>query len=228
MYPVWSHDGRDIYFTTNRDAKWSILRKRADGTGDEEVILSNEGEMDVYSASPDGRLLGYHLLTANGDPYLLPLQGERKPRALFASAASEGDPVFSPDGKWITYDSDESGRWEVYVRPASGEGSRWQVSAHGGEFARWSKDGSTIFYIERNKAAWRVPVRGVGNSLEVGRPEKMFDTTPALQADWDVAPDGKRFLMIQSEDTTLAGGRNMLKLTFNWFEDLKATLSAGR
>jgi Tol biopolymer transport system component len=225
LYPVWSHDGRDVYFTANRDGKWSILRKHADGTGDEEIVLSGDMEMDAYSASPDGSLLGYHVSTANGDPWLLPLQGERKPRPLFTSNASEGDPVFSPDGKWITYDSDESGRWEVYVRPASGEGSRWQVSAHGGEFARWSKDGATIFYLERGKAAWRVPVRAVGGSLEVGRPERLFDWAPAMQADWDVSPDGKRFLIIQSEDTTLAGGRNMLKLTFNWFEDLKATLT---
>jgi serine/threonine-protein kinase len=225
LYPVWSHDGQDVYFTTNRDGKWTIMRKHADGTGDEEIVLSGDVEMDAYSASPDGRFLGYHLSTANGDPYLLPLQGERKPRPLFTSNASEGDPVFSPDAKWITYDSDESGRWEVYVRPSSGEGSRWQVSAHGGEFARWSKDGAAIYYQERNKAAWRVPVRPVGSSLEVGRPEKLFDLTPGMQADWDVASDGKRFLIIQSEETTLAGGRNMLKLTFNWFEDLKATLT---
>jgi serine/threonine-protein kinase len=225
LFPVWSHDGHDVYFTTNRDGKWSIMRKHADGTGDEEIVLSGDVEMDAYSASPDGSLLGYHLSAANGDPWLLPLQGERKPRPLFTSNSSEGDPVFSSDGKWITYDSDESGRWEVYVRPSSGEGSRWQVSAHGGEFARWSKDGATIYYIERGKAAWRVPVRAVGSSLEIGRPEKLFDWTPAMQADWDVSPDGKRFYIIQSEDTTLAGGRNMLKLTFNWFEDLKATLS---
>ena len=228
LFPVWSHDGRDVYFTTNRDGKWAIMRKHSDGTGDEETILSSDVELDAYSASPDGRFLGYHDLTAKGDPHLLPLQGERKPRPLFTSNASDGDPVFSPDGKWITYDSDESGRWEVYVRPSSGEGSRWQVSAQGGEFARWSRDGGTIFYLERNKAGWRVPVRVVGGSLEVGRPEKLFDLTPAMQADWDLAADGKRFVMVQSENTTLAGGRNMLKLTFNWFEDLRATLAAGR
>ncbi|HYV20182.1 MAG TPA: protein kinase [Verrucomicrobiae bacterium] len=228
LYPVWSADGRDLYYTSNRNSKWVILRKHSDGTGEEETMASSDVEMDAYSTSPDGKYLGYHLSTPNGDPWLMPLQGDHKARPLFTSNASEGDPVFSPDGKWITYDSDESGRWEVYVRPSSGEGSRWQVSAQGGEFARWSKDGATIFYMERNKAAWRVPVRAVGGSLEVGRPEKMFDLVPGLQGDWDVAADGKRFLIIQSEVATLAGNRNMVKIAFNWFEDLKATLAAGR
>jgi len=227
LYPVWSADGRDLYFTSNRNSKWVIMRKHTDGTGEEETMLSSDHEMDVYSASSDGRFLGYHELLQDGDPYLLPLQGERKPRPLFQSKSSEGDPVFSPDGRWITYDSDESGRWEVYVRPASGEGSRWQVSAQGGEFARWSKDGSTIYYQERGKAAWRVPVRAVGNSLEVGRPERMFDLPTTLQADWDLGADGKRFILVQSETATLAGGRNMIKLAFNWFDELKATLNAG-
>jgi eukaryotic-like serine/threonine-protein kinase len=228
LYPVWSHDGRYLYYTSNRDGKWHILRKLADGTGEEETMASSEIEMDVYSASPDGKLLAYHVLAPDGDPYLMPLSGDRKVRPLFVSKASEGDPVFSPDGRWITYDSDESGRWDVYVRPASGEGGRWQVSALGGEFARWSRDGRFIFYQERTKAAWRVPVRASGSSLEVGRPERLFDLTGQLQPDWDVTPDGTRFLLIQTESATLAGGRNMVKLVFNWFEELKTTLAVGR
>jgi serine/threonine-protein kinase len=227
LYPVWSQDGRDIYFTSDRNSKWEILRKHADGTGDEEVMLASDVETDAYSTTPDGRFLAYHVLAQDGDPYVLPLQGDRKPHAIFTSKASEGDPVFSPNGRWMTYDSDESGRWEVYVRPANGEGSRWQVSGQGGEFARWSKDGTTIFYQERARAMWRVPVREAGAGLEIGKPEKLFDLAPGMQSDWDLGKDG-RFLMIQSETAASAGGRNMLKLGLNWFEELKATLSAGR
>ena len=227
LYPVWSHDGQFVYFTSNRTGKWSIMRKRADGTGSEESMLDSDKEMDAYSASADGRFLGYHVVAAGGDSMILPLQEDRKPRALFTSASSDGDPVFSPDGRWVAYDSDESGRWEVYVRPVAGEGGRWQVSVQGGEFARWSRDGGTLFYQERGKNAWRVPVKATGSSLEVGRPEKLFELAVGLQPDWDVTADGSRFLMVQSETTAAAGG-SMVKLTFNWFEDLKALLATPR
>jgi len=228
LYPVWSPDGQYVYFTTNRAGKWSILRKRADGTGAEESMFESEKEVDVYGASPDGRFIGYHDLTASGDLYLLPLEGDRTPHPLFTSAASDGDITFSPDGKWVAYDSDESGRWEVYVRPVSGEGGKWQVSAQGGEFARWSKAGTALFYQERGKGIWTVPVKTAGGSFEVGRPEKLFDFAPGIQPDWDIAPDGSRFLMVQSELATVAGGRNMVKIVFNWFEDLKALLATPR
>jgi serine/threonine-protein kinase len=227
LYPVWSHDGQFVYFTSNRAGKWSILRKRADGTGGEESMLDSDTEVDMYSASSDGRFLGFHVLADGADASILPLEGDRKPRSLFTAASPDGDPVFSPDSRWVAYDSEESGRWEVYVRPLSGEGGRWQVSVQGGEFARWSRDGGTLFYQERGKSAWRVPVKAAGSSLEVGRPEKLFDLTGGLQPDWDVTADGSRFIMVQSE-TSAAAGRSMVKLTFNWFEDLKALLATPR
>jgi Tol biopolymer transport system component len=224
LYPVWSHDGQFIYFTTNRSGKWSILRKRTDGTGTEESMFDSTDEVDVYSASPDGRFLGFHVLSPTGDSSVLPLDGDRKPRKLFTTAASDGDPVFSPDGRWVSYDSEESGRWEVYVRPLDGDG-RWQVSAQGGEFARWSRDGQTIFYQNRGREAFRVPVKASGGSFEVGRPEKIFQLPAGSQPDWDIAPDGSRFLLIQGELGSVANGRNMVKLTFHWFEDLKTLLA---
>jgi Tol biopolymer transport system component len=224
LFPVWSHDGQYIYFTSNRNAKWMILRKRADGTGTEEQLLESNDEADVYSASADGRYLGFHVLAPTGDSSVLPLGGDHTPRKLFATAASDGDPVFSPDGRWFSYDSDESGRWEVYVRPLEGEG-RWQVSAQGGEFARWSKDGQTIFYQKRGGETFRVPVKASGGSIEVGRPEKMFDLAPGMQPDWDVTQDGSRFVLIQGEMGSAASGRNMVKLTFHWLDEMKGLLA---
>jgi serine/threonine-protein kinase len=225
LYPVWSYDGQFVYFTSNRAGKWNILRKRADGTGPEESMLTSDEEMDAYSASADGQYLGFHYISASGDTTILPLKGEPKPRPIFTSAASDGDPVFSPDGRWVSYDSDESGRWEVYVRPIDGKGGRWQVSAQGGEFARWSKDGTALYYLERNKAAWKVPVKAVGSTFEVGRPEKLFDLSPGLQSDWDVTADGNRYLLIQGETSSAANGHNMVKITFNWFDDLQRLLA---
>jgi serine/threonine-protein kinase len=224
--PVWSHDGQFVYFTTNRSGKWSIMRKRADGTGAEESTLDSNSEIDVYSASGDGKFLGYHDMASGGDTSILPLEGDRKPRPLFTSSASDGDPVFSPDGRWVAYDSEESGRFEVYVRPLTGDG-RWQVSVQGGEFARWSRDGAYLYYFERNKGTWRVPVKAAGGTFEVGRPEKLFDVTAGMQSDWDVSADGSRFLLVQNE-ASAAAGRNMVKITFNWFEDLKALLPTPR
>ncbi len=229
LYPVWSPDGRYVYFTSNRGGKWGIFRKRSDGSGDEEMVLESDVETDVYSASPDGRFVAYHDQVATGDPWILPLQGDkREPRRIFQSGAADGDPVFSPDGRWVSYDSDESGRWEVYVRPVEGGGGKWQVSAQGGEFARWSGDGRWLFYRERSGGVWRVPIKVTSDSIEAGRPEKLFDVDVGIQQDWDVSPDGSRFLFVQTETAGGGGGGNRVKLALHWFEDLGQLLATAR
>jgi len=229
LYPVWSPDGRYVYFTSSRGGKWGIYRKRSDGSGDEDLVMESEVETDVYSVSPDGRFLAYHDQSTAGDPWVLPLDGEkREPRRVFQSGSADGDPVFSPDGRWISYDSDESGRWEVYVRPVEGGGGKWQVSAQGGEFARWSRDGRWLYYRERSGGVWRVPVKVTSDSIEAGRPEKLFEVDAGIQQDWDVSGDGQRFLFVQTETAAGGGGGNKAKLALNWFEDLRKLLTAAR
>jgi len=229
IHPVWSPDGRYVYFTSNRGGTWGILRKRSDGSGEEESIFQSDDEIDVYSASPDGRFVAYHDQTTAGDAWILPVDGEkREPRRVFQSAAADGDPVFSPDGRWISYDSDESGRWEVYVRPVEGSGGKWQVSGQGGEFARWSDDSRWLFYRERSGGIWRVPVRVSSESIEAGRPEKLFEVPVGIQQDWDVSGDGTKFLFIQTETAVGDAGANKVKLALNWFAELRRLLATAR
>jgi len=227
LFPVWSPDGGTLYFTSNRGGKWGIFRKPADGSGQEERILETINEPDVYSISPDGRLLAYHDTSATNEIWILPLEPGGKPAKLFESPASDGDPVFSPDGRWISYDSDESGRWEVYVRPAAGSGGKWQVSTQGGEFARWSGDGAWLYYKDRSGSAWAVPVTSAGGQFHAGKPEKLFTLPGMKDTDWDVTADGKEFYFVQ-QDTVGTGGLTHVKLTFGWFEELKGLLAGAR
>jgi Tol biopolymer transport system component len=227
--PAWSPDGKWIYYGSASGAT-GIFRKRTDGSGAEElVVTSEEGVLMVpYSVSPDGRYLAYHDQGAAGDLWILPLDGASPPEPLFESQSFEGDPVFSPDGRWISYDADDSGEWEVYVRPFPGPGGKWQISAEGGEFARWSADGRKIFYRNRDGGIWSVDVDGTGESFQAGRPVKVLDLPPEYLGDWDVSSDGTRFLVIQQGGASGASGPNTVKFAFNWFGELEHLLATGR
>ena len=229
FFPVWSPDGQWVYYgSTSGDV--GIYRKRTDGSGAEELVIAADDNvmMNPYSISPDGRYIAYHDQSAEGDVSFLALDGSSGPEPLFESASIEGDPVFSPDGRWISYDADDSGDWEVYVRPFPGPGGKWQISAEGGEFARWSADGRKIFYRNRDGGIWSVEVDGSGESFQAGRPVKVLDLPPEYLGDWDVSSDGSRFLVIQQGGASGAGGPNTVKFAFNWFGELEHLLATGR
>ena len=229
FFPVWSPDGQWIYYGST-SSEVGIFRKRTDGSGTEELVLAARDSvmMNPYSISPDGRFIAYHDQAAEGDIWLLPLDGSSEPAPFFKSTSLEGDPMFSPDGRWISYDADDSGDWEVYVRPFPGPGGKWQISAEGGEFARWSADGTKIFYRNRDGGIWRVDVDGTGESFQAGRPVKVLDLPPEYLGDWDINPAGTRFLVIQQGGASGAGGPNTVKFAFNWFGELEHLLATGR
>jgi eukaryotic-like serine/threonine-protein kinase len=139
---VWSPDAREVIFSARRGRTVDLYRKRAEGGGDEQLVFSDDREKTPVSWSPDGRAVLYQTVD---EIWMLALDGSREPRKLVDTPFSEQWPQFSPDGRWIAYTSDESGRREVYVTRAEGTG-RWQISHSGGSLPRWSRKSPELFF----------------------------------------------------------------------------------
>jgi serine/threonine-protein kinase len=148
--------------------------------------------------------------------------GDNKPILGTEGAHS---PAFSPDGRWIAYNSDESGRWEVYIRPYPGPGGKWRVSTDGGEESRWTQNGKELFFRFGNK--WMAAKVNTGNKFDVEKPQVLFEgpyiNIPGYS--YDVSPDGQRFLVIEGPEQGLAVGQ--LSVITNWFEELKRLVPTG-
>jgi Tol biopolymer transport system component len=231
--PVWSPDGSRILYSTLRGSKAAIgiYQKASNGAGGEELLLASDGsDREVWATdwSRDGRFVlfsrGDLANNSEADIWVLPLTGERKPHMFLHTAGSAYDGQFSPDGRWLAYTSSESGRPEVYVAPFEaakflngGGGSppngKWQVSSDGGRAPRWRRDGKELYYVGAGRTLKAVEVDGKGSSFEVGRSQSLFvvPVTPYALS-YDVAPDGKRFVMnLVPDEESLP-----LTLIFNW------------
>ena len=167
-----------------------------------------------------------HRETAS-DIYVVPLKGDRKPIPWLQTKFNETVPRFSPDGHWIAYVSDESGRYEVYVQPYPGPGGKWQISADGGQQPLWSRDGHELFYRNGDKTM-EVAVT-TQPSFSASTPKILFEgeyeTVGGPGTNFDIAPDGQRFLMVKASPGAAAG--TQINVVLNWFEELKQKLSTG-
>ena len=193
----WSPDGRSVVFISRATG---ILRVPSDGSA-LPTTLKTTGTRRLQSAvlSPDGQWLVYTLAL---DLHMARTSGDTVQREIAATQAIEVSPVVSPDGRWIAYSSDESGRFEVYVRPfPETKTTRWLVSNRGGSLPRWSGDGSELFFIDSNGDLLAVPV-SPGPVFSFGVPAVLFATDPFsagnIAIGYDVHPDGKRFVMLRS------------------------------
>jgi serine/threonine-protein kinase len=213
--PEWSSDGKRVAFFSDRDPP-GVYWKPIDGSGPTER-LTDAGD-HPESWSPDGRVLAFG---KGDDLWMLPMEGERKPEPFLDTPFRELGASFSPDGQWIAYHSDESGRWEVYVRAYSGPGGKWQLSTHGGLFAVWSPDGREIFYRTEDKKVMVVPLQ-LTPEFRAGKPKMLFeDRFVYINHRWrnyDITPDGQRFLMVEGAEE---GPPTEIVVVFNWFEELK-------
>ena len=176
IYPVWSPDGSRIVFGSDRDGGvLHLYQKRADGVGIEELVLKSSADMLPHSFSPDGRLLVYRT-PVNGRSQLgiLRVVGERTPHLFEPSGFLQQFSQVSPDGRWLTYASTESGQYEVYVQsfPAPG-GGKWQISKDGGLYPRWRPDGRELFYYALDGALMAVPLKNA-TQLDVGAAVPLF------------------------------------------------------
>jgi Tol biopolymer transport system component len=196
IFPTWSPDGKWIAYGSRRDTKFNLYRKHSDGSGVEELLLSMDGQIEPNDWSSDGKTLLFTQRTAEGRGkiWALPVEGEHKPQEV-VSRGSNGR--LSPDGRWLIYNSSESGANEVYVVAAAGGQGKWQVSSNGGSmFPRWSRDGKELYYFDSTLTLFAVPVKDIGGALQFGAPETLTTnwTTPGTIF-YDVAPDGKKILL---------------------------------
>jgi serine/threonine-protein kinase len=216
--PVWSPDGRWIYFHSFRGGKRGIYRMQADGTGEAEQLLEAESGVPVRDISPDGNYLAYCPGSGNDiDIFLLPLAEGGSPQAFLADPHGEGSPRFSPDGRWLAYDSNESGTFEVYIRRFPGAGGKVQVSTEGGFRPHWSADGRRLFY-RTDDAIWVSNIDVQGEVLQPGKAKRLIDLKGFSNQSFEVADDGKRFLLLQDSEEA---DPTEVVFVFNWFEELK-------
>jgi Tol biopolymer transport system component/predicted Ser/Thr protein kinase len=225
-YPIWSPDER-IAFMSTAKSRGDIVVKPSSGSGGEEFLTGSDtpGTRSDEAKFPDhwsrdGRFLAYHTAGVKTGPDLWMISlADRKSALFLAAPAADVLPFFSPDGRWIVYQSTESGRFEIYVRPFPQPGGKWQVSTGGGHFPVWSADGKEIFYVGDDNRLTAVPVR-TESGIELGTPEPLFEVRlrSVLGRAYDVSADGKRFLL----NTALEDVRSAsLTLVQNWTAEPK-------
>jgi Tol biopolymer transport system component len=222
FYPVWSADGKWIYYGAIR-GQTHIFRRASDGTGGEEPVLVTDGVNETpTSMSADGKYLAYFRSdpksSTKSDLFVLPLFGDAKPILQVSTPANEVLPRFSSDGKWIAYLSDETGRFENYIKPFSATG-KYQVSTTGGGVEFWRGDGRELFYVTGD-SLYAVDVRENGSALELGTPRPIMKVAAVSGTDgpFEPAADGKRFLVNSLLEQK---GTQTLTLVNNWTADLK-------
>jgi dipeptidyl aminopeptidase/acylaminoacyl peptidase len=175
----------------------------ADGTASDELIIESEIVKAPMSWSPDGKLLVYQQITGAVDVWAVPVTGDKKPFRLLQSQFAEQFPQVSADGKWLAYQSNETGRPEIYVKPFPEGPGKWQVSVDGGQFPRWRRDGKELFFYFNNNL-FAADIRVAGASLDPGVPRTLFGL-PGPSANLNHGPynrfavsaDGQRFLLSQ-------------------------------
>jgi Tol biopolymer transport system component len=232
-FPVWSPDGNSVLFAAYQPGKLQVFGQSAAGSGKPELLAECEEIVGVpMSCSPDGK----ELLIGWSDPNhprwdndiwvaRLDKQGQKSdPRPFIQRNHNQRHGVWSPDGRWVAYAADESGRWEVYVEPYPGPGPKLMISTGGGYQPLWSRDGKELFYRRGNKMI--AASSQTEPEFRVTQFEELFEGRYLCRVDhrdYDVAPDG-RFLMIQEPQASTPLGINVV---LNWFEELKRLVPLG-
>jgi dipeptidyl aminopeptidase/acylaminoacyl peptidase len=226
--PIWSPEGRQIIFGANRGGAVGIYRKGVSGVDKEELLLKGTEVMNPTCWSRDGRFIvnSQRGLKTQMDLWILPLAGDRQPREYLTSDFSEVQGRLSPDGRWLAYISNESGRYEVYVQPfPAAPGKRTQVSKGGGTHPRWRNDGKELFYLAADGQLMAVAVKAESR-FEAGAATELFElrgfgTTSApasARYPYDVTADGQRFIILkQVEDASTQN----ITVVLNWTAALK-------
>ena len=223
-HPIWTPDGKHMTFTSSESGVLNLYRIPADGSGAAERLTTSENGQWPGSWSPDGQVLAFSGvdLTTGYDIWMLGLQGDRKPRPFLQTPANESGPIFSPDGHWLAYLSDESGRQEIYVRPFPGPGGKTQISTEGGTEPMWARNGRELFY--RNGDKMMVMAVETQPVFAASKPKLLFEahyetSYNVFERDYDVSPDGQRFLMTKASEPESAA--TQLNVVLNWSDELR-------
>ncbi|HMD14875.1 MAG TPA: hypothetical protein VKI62_09635, partial [Bacteroidota bacterium] len=231
--PIWSPDGSRIIFHSDRRGHYDLFQKTTSGAGGEEILLESPEPKFPLDWSSDGKYLLYDATDpkTKDDLWILPLTGDKKPIPFLRSDFNEDLGQFSPDMRWIAYRSNESGNWELYVRPFLGpdgtvaidQSRKWQISTNGISTVSgnrwWSHDGLNLYYLSADNKMMMVDVKSTESTLEVGTVRPLFEmkTTGAVSL-LDFTADAQRFLMALS-----VGNQGSLPLTLitSWDKELK-------
>jgi dipeptidyl aminopeptidase/acylaminoacyl peptidase len=216
---VWSPDGGSIVFNSNRKGHFDLYRKASSGAGSDELLVESDLYKTPTSFSPDGRVLLYNVTDpkTKGDVWVLTLDGSQKPFPFLHGEFHEVNAEFSPDGHWIAYSSDESGRSEIYVTPFDGASGKRQISTGGGRFPKWR--GNEIFYLGLDNKLMVSEVNVKGETFEVGATRPLFEIRPGGPGIiYDVTTDGQRFLVNEAVEQQIT---SPITLVLNWTTDLK-------
>lgn len=225
-FPRWSPDSSRIVWDSNREGASNLYQKAANGVGEDEILLKSTYSKQARDWSADGRFILYRELNSQTqwDLWVLPMEGERKPWPWLNTQFSESSARFSPDGKWVAYTSNASGRYEIYIQAfvpgASAAGGKWQISTNGGYTPAWRRDGRELYYISADSKLMAVDVT-LSADVKAGKPKELFSLN-GIQAvttiGYTTTGDGQRFLFVTSmEETRLPP----FTVVLNWIETLK-------
>jgi serine/threonine protein kinase len=214
QYPVWSPDGSRIFFHSDRRGHYDVFQKATSGAGVEEILLESPQTKYAYDWSSDGKFIAYAELDMKTklDLWILPLDNkeagrDRKPFVFLRTEFDENVPQFSPDMCWISYESNESGRWELYIRqflgadgqPVSNQTGKWQVSTNGlidYSVVKWNRNGKEIFYMSTDNKLMVAEVKASGSTFDVGAVRPLFEVKSKTGFNlYDVTADGQKFLI---------------------------------
>jgi len=230
IHPTWTADGRHVIFSSERSGARNLYRQAADGTGAVDRLTDSPNPQNAGSVSPDGRTLIFTERSpkTGGDVMQVELEGPHRVAPLVQSQFDERNGIVSPDGRWLAYDANDSGQFEVYVRPFPTVNSgHWQVSTTGGTRPLWTRNGRELVYVSPTGALMTVGVARTPSwtttaPTVVVKPGYFTNSGSFISRTFDVSPDGQRFLMIKdTTGTDSTSAPASLIVVQNWFEELK-------
>ena len=214
--PIWSPDGKQIAFSRNQANNSNLFLIPSDSAGGEKALYVSPSLKRPTSWSPDGNYVLFTETLVGFGVSLISTTGDPNPREFLPKQITTSDGAFSPDGRWVVYTSQESGRPEIYVTQFPGPKGKWQISNNGGFQPIWRRDGKAIFYWAADQAITEAQLDTKGAQLEVSAVHPLFKVSmpqaPFSSPSYDVAPDGQRFIV----NTTLSGEEQPLTIITNW------------
>lgn len=233
LVPMWTPDGKQVTYSSNViGTVFDSYLKNADGSGDAVLLYKSNFSKFLTSVSPDGKYslytgIDYTNPTSGFDIFLLSAQGDKKPVSIAATNFNELRGVFSPNMKWIAYQSDESGKYQIYVipfstnNPVGNTSGKWQISVDGGERAKWMNDGKSVYFLTPDNKIMGVDVNESGTSLSPGKPYVVFkaNSTNVLQL-YDINNAGSE---ITASIPNEQGVRPSVTLVDDWQKEVEGT-----
>lgn len=239
--PIWTPDGQRItYAHFERTGIADIYWTRADGTGSPLRLTSINARPLPAAWHPDGKVLTFEegVYARQSTTSMITIEGDDKhgwkpgePKPLLAGPFNQWESSFSPDGRWLAYASNETGNFEVYVRPFPGPGGKWQVSTGGGRYPKWSRTSKELFYRTVDSKIMIVPYTVSGESFAPGKPELWSPgqfTERLGSVNFDIHPDGKRFIVLKAPPSKEDSASSKFTFVFNFFDELRRRVPSGK